>query len=135
MTKRAAEYFKKVVSSGGRDDDDLRGLLNELEWIISPKLTGKYAEWRWDSLDGVYASRVDVIDDRTLKIFGSCILISDQTLTPLVVRVHLSDDGEISVSGRVGHRGEGAMGLERRPYGSGDAFSWDDVQIDWVFEF
>ena len=135
MGERAAEAFKKVVASGGRDDDDLRELLNILEWIISPKLTGKYAEWRWDSLDGVYASRVDVLDERTIKIFGCCILISDQTLTPLVTRVHLTDDDGIEVTGRVGHKGSGAMGLERRPYGSGDAFFWDNIHIDWVFEF
>jgi hypothetical protein len=132
--------FRKVIAGGGRHDDDLQVILNELEWLVDPKMHERHEHWRWEGLDGVYAARVTVVDENTVEILGMCILIGDQTLTPICVRVKLESDLSISVSGKLGHAGDGAGGMTRWPYGSKEAKKTMDrlaqgVEPDWVYEF
>jgi hypothetical protein len=140
MTEQVVFALRKVISSGGRDDADLQLLLNELEWLVDPKMRERHAHWRWESLDGVYAARVTVIDENAIEILGMCILIGDQTMTPIRIRLRLGADSSIEVSGQLGHAGDGAGGITRWPCGSMEASQTLDrlvqgVEVDWVYEF
>ena len=75
--------------------------------------------WKDESLDGVFNELATVTAPRQVEIAGTCILISDQTLTPFHLQLHVASDvDEIEwLDCRLGEIRDGAM--LRAPYSTG----------------
>ena len=86
-------------------------------WV--PALLG----WRHESIDAFRFASARRLSDLTAEFLGLCLLISDQTWTPLHLRVTLapSSDSVASVQCGLGEPGIGASGLLRVPYASKEA--------------
>lgn len=116
-------------------------LLRHLEWYLPALLREARAdwkrEWKHESLDGVIPARMLRIGPEEVELFGQCILISDQTLTPLQLKMQLETfaDEIAWLECRLGERGPD--GMIRIPYRSHrPRLHWptpDD--FDWMYVF
>jgi hypothetical protein len=96
------------------------------------------------SLSAVSADKMSVarkIGEREIEIFGLCILMSDQTMTPIHLRLQLSPTtNEVSwLELRLGERGR--RGMVRMPYSSEGAvykrlhaLNERGDRIEWVYK-
>jgi hypothetical protein len=129
-----------LPSCGTLDDsDDLRSALTALEWFLPEVLQEAHPEWKYESLDGIYPALARKSADNEIEIIGLCCLISDQTLTPLHLRLQL-DSTQDAVSWLECRLGEStAAGMRREPYSQGIVYGnklhvlerLDS--IDWVY--
>jgi hypothetical protein len=69
---------------------DLRDALAAIEFFLPEVLREVHAEWQEESLDGIYPAFIQKTGDDEIEIIGLCILISDQTLTPIHLRLQLA---------------------------------------------
>ena len=83
-------------------------------WV--PALLG----WRHESIDAFRFASARKVSNLTAEFLGLCLLISDQTWTPLHLRITLapSTDSVASVQCDLGEPGIGASGLLRLPFAS-----------------
>lgn len=82
--------------------------------LFVPKVIGRHhAEWGKESLDGIFVARARKIGAAGVELVGTCILISDQTVTPLLIELVLSSTSESIESFRVclGEPGGGRLGI------------------------
>jgi len=88
-------------------------LCSSLEFFLPQLLSRSYPEWRGESLDGVFVARARKTAPFAVQLVGTCILISDQTVTPFMVDLATSLSGEALVSFRVclGEPGSGPLGI------------------------
>lgn len=94
-----------------------------VEFFLPCVLREIHAEWRHESLDGIYPALFRKTGDREIELIGLALFISDQTLTPLHLRLQLSQDFDCVswIDLKLGERIDG--GCRRRdPYGSATAF-------------
>lgn len=71
--------------------------LSALEYFIPEVLREVYDEWKYEFLDGIYPGLALKTNDYEAEIAGLGIILSDQTYTPLHVRLKLlSDQDEVS---------------------------------------
>lgn len=81
------------------------------------------AELGWDgeSFDAFRFARSQKVAPDEVEFIGLALLISDQTWTPIHLWLRLSPQSDqfAVFDCRVGEPGDGALGLERIPYGSG----------------
>src|SRR5262249_50006785 len=98
------------------DTPEFRDALTALEWFLPDVLAEIHSEWAGESLDGIYAHIARKTGDGEAEIFGLCILLSDQTLTPIHLRLQLSPTtDEVSwLELRLGEKGQ--QGMVRYPY-------------------
>jgi hypothetical protein len=98
------------------DSEQFREVLTGLEWFIPVVLAEIYREWNFQGLDGVVPVQARKTGEGEVEIFGLCILICDQTLAPLHLRLQVAASGaEVSwLECRLGERGE--HGMVRTPY-------------------
>ena len=61
-----------------------------LEFFLPTVLAEIYPEWKGESLDGILSHVVRKTGENEADILGLCYLMSDQTLTPIHVRLQLS---------------------------------------------
>jgi hypothetical protein len=103
------------------DAEHFRDVLNALDWFIPEVLQELHPEWKYESLDGILPVVARKIAEGEAEIFGQCILISDQTLTPIHLLLQTSACGdEISwLELKLGESGE--HGMVRTPYSSPSA--------------
>jgi hypothetical protein len=114
--------------------------LTGLEFFLPQVLAEIYAEWNHESLDGILPQVARKTGNGEAEIFGLCILISDQTLTPLHVRLQVAaSNDEISwLECRLGKHGKN--GMVRTPYSSSaaakrlHALGGKPELIDWVYK-
>lgn len=122
-----------------RESVEFRDVLVLLEAFIPDVLRERHPEWRNESLDGLLPIVARKAEDREVELFGHCILISDQTLTPFHLCLQVSPDkDEVSwLECRLGERGE--HGMVRIPYTGTPAlkrvYALKDGMdgIDWVY--
>jgi hypothetical protein len=94
-------------------------VLASLEYFVEQVLREVHPEWRHESLDGILPEVMRKTSDNELELAGMCILISDQTLTPLYLRLQL-DTVEDAISWFECRLGEAtAEGMRRTPYSVG----------------
>lgn len=88
-------------------------LCYSLELFLPQLLRCRHPEWTKESLDGVFVALARKTAPAAVQIAGTCILISDQTVTPFLVDLALSSSGESLESFRVciGEPGGGALGI------------------------
>jgi hypothetical protein len=147
MTSKAEQILSRSLRSiladlpTGADIPDsarLREVLSILEWFLPDVLQEIYSDWKWEALDGVLSCQARKTGDGEADIFGLCILITDQTLTPLHVRLQVAAaNDEVSwLECRLGERGE--QGLMRMRCASLakqlHALDGRVDQIDWVYK-
>lgn len=123
------------------DSEEFRSALSALEYLI-PSIIGEiHPEMLGQALDGMLPAISRKIADGEAEVLGHVCFISDQTLTPLHLRLQLSSRGdEISwLECRLGERTE--QGMRRTPYGSPGAtgrllamLDRRKAGIDWCYE-
>jgi hypothetical protein len=121
------------------DSEDLRHVLSGLEWFLPEVLREVHREWRGEGLDGIYPALAKKVGDGEIEIVGLCCFISDQTLTPLYVRLQLdATQGEVAwLECWLGE--DSGNGMRRVPYS--DATVHGNMlhvlrrldSIDWVY--
>jgi hypothetical protein len=91
-----------------------------LELWIPWQLMQKFHEWREESIDGFSIAMAYTTSDSVIRIIGTCILISDQTVTPFVLDLALTNHrGQIeSFRLSLGEKGGGHLGISGPAYGS-----------------
>jgi hypothetical protein len=73
------------------DSVRFRDVQAAFEYFVPATLAEPHPEWRNESLDGFYFHLARKTADLEAEFFGSCILISDQSLTPIHLRLQISD--------------------------------------------
>ena len=124
------------------DSEQFRGVLSGLEFFLPHQVLREiYPEWDNESLDGIMPMLARKTGEGEAEILGLCILISDQTVTPLHVRLQVAaSTDEVSwLECRLGERGK--HGMVRMPYDSSSvmakrlyALDGRQDQIDWVYK-
>jgi hypothetical protein len=123
------------------DTQEFRDALIGLERFLPEVLGEIHPEWTGESLDGVYPHVARKIGEREIELFGLCILMSDQTMTPIHLRLQLSPTtDEVSwLELRLGERGR--RGIVRMPYSSEGtvykrlhALNQSADGIEWVYK-
>jgi hypothetical protein len=77
-----------------RDFDARHDLDVSLQFFLPQVLAEVYREWERESLDGFYFTVGKKRDDFEAEFFGLCLIISDQTLTPIHVCLEISAERE-----------------------------------------
>jgi hypothetical protein len=95
-------------------------LLYLLELYIPQLLSHRYPEWEYESLDGFFLAEAQRIESETAEFTGLCILISDQTVTPVLIRLTLSSSRDSIAAYQVflGEVGGGQLGISGPPCNS-----------------
>lgn len=92
--------------------DSSSDLSDTLELLIPEILRRDHPEWERESIDGFFFSSAVKSDNASADLTGTCILISDQTVTPFAVNLSLSDSGTfLSFRIRLGEPGKGPLGI------------------------
>jgi hypothetical protein len=88
-------------------------LCSSMELLLPHLLSRQHPEWKKESLDGIFIANAIKTDTLAVQFVGTCILISDQTVTPLLVDLALTSSGESIASFRVclGEPGGGPLGI------------------------
>ncbi len=73
-----------------QDSEELNEVLVGLEVFLSIIFQDRYNEWKYEGLDGIYLSKALRTGLNEAELIGICILISDQTLTPIHIRLRLA---------------------------------------------
>ncbi len=124
-----------------RDSPEFRDALCGLEWFLPTVLAEIHPEWTGESLDGIYPDIAHKIGEREAEILGFCCLMSDQTLTPIHLRLQLSSTvDEVSwLELRLGEKGQ--AGMVRIPYSSSPsihkrlhALSRSASTMEWTYK-
>ena len=84
-----------------------------LELFIPKVLSRHHSEWAEESLDGVFVARARKTASSSVEVAGTCILISDQTVTPFLIELAFSSADESIEFFRVclGEPGGGRLGI------------------------
>lgn len=113
-----------------------------LELYIPRLLQEKYEQWKRESLDGVRVACAYKTGPNAARIGGTCILITDQSVTPFLLEAVASSSGQALESFRVcvGEAGDGPLGISGPDWGSSEsailsATIADRIDnVDWSFE-
>ena len=102
------------------DSDEFRTFQSAMEYVIPSALQEKYPWWRYESLDAFRFAVARKLGPEEAELIGLCLLISDQTWTPLHLRLRVSalSDSIEWLDCRLGEPGEGNGGMVRTPYKS-----------------
>ena len=84
-----------------------------IELFIPKLLSAHHAEWEKESLDGIFVARARKTGSAAAELAGTCILISDQTVTPFLMEIALSPSDECIdfFRLRLGEAGGGRLGI------------------------
>jgi hypothetical protein len=138
-----ARELRTVLSStpiGGDlyQSPDFGKVLSSLEYYIPEMLREVHPEWQYESLDGVYPGIARRTGEREAEIDGLCILITDQTLTLIHVRLGIAADYDeiVWLDCELGELGPG--GMVRMPYNRRPLLSILDASVrldifEWVY--
>src|SRR5262249_18843474 len=141
---RSLRAIRAVMPAGAsiEDSEQFREVLSGLNTFLPHQVLNQiYAEWNHESLDGILPLVARKTGEGEAEIFGLCIIISDQTLAPLHVRLQVAaSTDEVSwLECRLGERGK--HGMLRTPYESSSAlakrlYALDCKAhlIDWVYK-
>jgi len=102
-----------------------------------------HPEWRHESLDGVSLASASKLGEHEAEIYGLCILISDQTLVPMHLRMQVDSQSDVInwLELRLGEMT--SDGMRRVPYDSPNNIykklhSMDHMAnadlIDWAYK-
>lgn len=129
MTSRGEEIASRClramlapISAGSaiEDSDDFNTFQSALERVIPSSLEVEYPWWQYESLDGFRFAVARKLGPKEAEFIGLCLLITDQTWTPLHVRLRIASQNDHIewLDCRVGESGTGNGGMVRTPYGA-----------------
>ena len=103
----------------------------------------QHPEWRGESLDGIFVERAVRPSIDVLELVGTCILMTDQSVTPIFVAIGVSAsrDKVRSFVAWLGEPGGGHLGISGPPCNSERAARlnavvsarFDLAEIQWVY--
>lgn len=141
-----AESLRAVLArcSVGQDvgpSSDRSRMESALCWFVPEVLGQLYPHWRGEDLDGIDACVARKVGDRAIEIIGTCVLLDDQTETPIHVRMSCAaaEDAVDWMECRVGIPGPGRGGLLRLADSATKTslvaarVAEDPDAVDWVF--
>ncbi len=119
-------------------------LCSALERYLPELLERADRRWGAERFDGIFMVHAQKIADRAVRAFGTAVLISDQTITPVSMELTVTDDG-LSIGEyrvRVGEPGGGSLGISGPPCNSGAAARLASRlaqrlelgQVSWMYE-
>jgi hypothetical protein len=123
------------------NSEQLQQALSSLEYFVPEILRELHPEWKHESLDGIIPLVARKTNAGEAEIFGDCILISDQTLTPLHLRIQVTPvgDGISWIELRLGELSQN--GMVRAPYVSASTtakrlhrLEQGPDAIEWVYQ-
>lgn len=92
--------------------DSSSDICSTLELLVPQLLRPTHPEWGIESIDGFFFSRAIKRDEACAELAGTCILISDQTVTPFAFDLCVADDGTLRPARiRLGEPGAGQLGI------------------------
>ena len=105
-----------------------------LELFLPKLLRIHHPEWAKESLDGIFVATAIKTGPTTAHFAGTCILISDQTVTPFLVDLKVSSAADSVCCHRLlmGEPGGGRLGISGPPCNSRDAYRLLESLIDRV---
>jgi hypothetical protein len=107
-----AAWLTGVPVGSALDIDSAHDLQDTLELLIPQILRRKHHEWQVESIDGFFFSSAVKTDNESVALVGTCILISDQAVTPFALDISLSPSSTIRyLRIRLGEPGKGALGI------------------------
>ena len=117
--------------------EQFREVLSDLEYFVPSLLVELHPEWQSIALDGIVPLFARKTANNAAEILGHCILISDQTLTPIHLRMQIAEtEDEISwLECRVGQRGMQRVPYERMVEASKVLYAMNSPidEMDWVY--
>ena len=143
--EHAAHWLRAVLAplddgSPIYQSEEFKNALVGLEWFIPEVLGEIHPEWNDESLDGILPAYARKIAAEELMVAGGCILISDQTVVPMHLRLKIgtSADQITWLECRLGERGDDGK-MKRMPYDSWSAkklmaAAEELDSIDWVYK-
>lgn len=72
------------------DSPRLQVVLEALSFYLPAVLREVHAEWKHESLDGVFAELARKTSNRQVELAGMCVLIRDQGLTPYYASIRVA---------------------------------------------
>jgi len=98
-------------------------ICSSLELFLPKLLRNQHKEWVRESLDGIFVARALKTGPAAAQLAGTCILISDQTVTPFLIDLEVSPTIDSVVAFRVllGEAGGGPLGISGPVCNSGEA--------------
>lgn len=121
--------------------EPLLDLFGGLEVFLPEVLSRTYPEWEHESLDGFFPLVARKIGNAAVEVFGLCILITDQTLTPIHFHIQASstEDEVTWLDCKLGEASE--HGMARIPWPSGNetrklvsALERREDSIKWAYK-
>jgi hypothetical protein len=110
-----------------------------LELFIPQQLRSFYPEWDRESLDGIFVARAEKTGLLSAHLVGTCIIISDQTVTPFSIDLELSSASVSCFKIMLGEPGGGALGISGPKCNSREAKQLFETlinrlgSIDWSY--
>lgn len=112
VANRLSVLLKGLPVGSPLSIDSSADLCTALEFLIPAILRQDHAEWERESIDGFFFSSAIKRDETTAELAGTCILISDQAVTPFALGLSIEDDGSLrSMRIRLGEAGGGPLGI------------------------
>ena len=92
--------------------------LGWMERFIPAMLREVYPQWKFESIDAFRSAQIQRNGENEIEYLGLCLLISDQTWTPIHFRIRVSSQGDKIDYFQccLGKQGDGQLGIERIPY-------------------
>lgn len=116
-------------------------ILSMLELLVPQILRENNPEWAQESIDGFYLSTSVKVTEANACLTGTCILISDQTVTPFLLEIGLTEGKSLgAVRVRLGEQGGGALGISGPSCNSREAYEllWSLPtrlsSVDWQYD-
>ncbi|MEQ8767157.1 MAG: hypothetical protein RL885_24820 [Planctomycetota bacterium] len=141
-----AAELSEVVEDSPLDSDlpiaPASSLCATLERLLPVWLNERHPEWRGESLDGVFLAIARKIGPRSARLAGTCILLSDQTVTPFDLTLELSNERSFIERFHlsIGQPGTGRLGISGPGAGSfkAEKLLWGMPErlgaVAWSFE-
>ena len=146
VTRSLAALLDRVSDGEtfSNDCDQLSKTLGLLERFIPATIEQVYDEWQDESIDGFRLPIVRKTGPHEVELIGLAILTSDQSVTPVHLRIQVCPAMQeiVWLEFKVGKPGLGRGGLDRIPYGSQPAEKWlknilateTAPDIKWVYQ-
>lgn len=139
--EQLATYLESVEIGSGFVISPSAALCDILEFLI-PRVLGEcYPEWQKESLDGFFISSAVKKSEVSAELMGTCILISDQSVTPFRLDMSLSTPpASLRLRIRLGEAGGGALAISGPAVTSKAATDFLGAldrrieTVDWVYD-
>lgn len=136
-----AGYVASVNVGSSLPIDSSAALYDILELLVPELLRRRNPEWQQESIDGFFLSSAIKTGEASAELTGTCILISDQRVTPFTLGMRLSDPhGFEWLRIRLGEPGGGPLRISgptcnsRAARNMLEALNGRVDEVNWVYD-